>query len=236
MATFKVFRYNPSALVEPHFDSFEVPSSGTGMTVLEGLYYILENLDPSLAFRSACRAAICGSCAMHINGQYRLACRTRVEAFKGRPVVVQPMLHMKHEKDLVVDMDPFWEHFKAVKPYLIAASEEPEKEFRQSPRQRKKLDPWVDCILCGCCFSSCPFAGSDPNYLGPHSFVWALRFANDSRDTAKKERLGIVGNNEGVFRCHTVFNCQQVCPKSLDVTGAISKLKVKSIGLRLFGK
>ncbi len=236
MATFKVFRYDPSRGMEQRFDTFEVPSSGTGMTVLEGLYYILENLDPTLAFRSACRAAVCGSCAMHINGQYRLSCRTRVEAFKGKAVVVQPLLHLKLIKDLVVDMEPFWEHFKFVKPYLIAASESPEKEFLQSPKNRKRLDPWVDCILCGCCYSSCPVAATNPDYLGPHALLWALRFANDSRDKAKKERMALIGTNEGAFRCHTIFNCQQVCPKSLDPTGAIARLKMKSIGMRLFGR
>jgi len=225
MPQFSVFRYDPDAGTAPRFDTYAVPDI-KGMTVLEGLFYILEELDPSLAFRCSCREAVCGSCAMHINGQYRLACKTQVGALK-EPIVVRPLAHMPVIRDLVVDMTQFWANYRQIKPYLIPKETPPAKENLQTPEQRKKLDPHVDCILCAACYGSCPVASGDQNYLGPHALLKALRFVEDSRDGATSERLAIVAKDIGVFRCHTVFNCQKVCPRDLDPTGAISKLKIK---------
>ena len=222
---FKVFRYDPDDGREAHFQTFDVDAP-EGMTVLEGLYWILENKDASFAFRSSCREANCGSCAVHINGKYALACNTQVGKLKD-PITIRPLSHMQVQKDLVVDMKPFWDNYKVIKPYLIPKEEPPEKEYYQSVEDRKKIDHHIDCILCGACYGSCPVAQGDPKYLGPHALLKALRFVDDSRDGATEERLAMVADDSGVFRCHTIFNCQIVCPKDLNPTGAISKLKNK---------
>lgn len=225
MAKFSVFRYDPENGANPRFQDYDIPDV-KGMTVLEGLFYILEELDPTLAFRCSCREAVCGSCAMHINGKYTLACKTQISKLQ-QPITVRPLAHLPIIKDLVVDLTQFWENYKTIKPYLIPAEKPPEKEYLQSPEQRKKLDPHVDCILCAACYGSCPVSNGDPNYLGPHALLKALRFVEDSRDGARHERLAVVAKDVGVFRCHTIFNCQKVCPRDLDPTGAISKLKIK---------
>jgi succinate dehydrogenase / fumarate reductase iron-sulfur subunit len=234
MAIFKVFRYDPGIKDQAYFQTYELPDTKS-MTVLEGLYYILENFDATLAFRSSCREGVCGSCAMHINGQYRLACETQVSDM-GSEVTVRPLSHMKIIRDLVVDMDPFYAQYEAIKPYLIPNGEPPEREYKQSPKQRAKLDHLVDCILCGACYGSCPIVATDQQYLGPQALLKALRFVDDSRDGATDERLAYLATDFGVFRCHTIFNCQQVCPKDLDPTGAIGKLKMKSIWAKFTGK
>jgi succinate dehydrogenase iron-sulfur subunit len=235
MTQFRVLRFDPDKDEKPYFQKFELPDI-KGMTILEGLYYIMENLDPTLAFRSSCRAAICGSCAMHINGEYRLACETQIDAFKPHEIVIRPLAHMKLIRDLVVDMNPFFDNYDLIKPYLIPKEAPPEKEYVQSVEDRRKIDVHVDCILCGACYGSCPVAATDPNYLGPAALLKVLRFVEDSRDGATAERLAYVATDEGVFRCHTIFNCQQVCPKDLDPTGAIAKLKRKAIWYKLTGR
>lgn len=230
---FRVFRFDALEGGAPRFAEYVVPAE-RGMTVLDGLYHILERHDPSLAFRSACRAAVCGSCAMHINGQYRLACRTQIASL-GDTVTLRPLAHLPVLKDLVVDQEPFFAHYKAIRPYLIPKDPPPEKEYLQTEAERKRLDGVVDCLLCGACYGSCPVALSDPNYLGPHALLKALRFVADSRDGATRERLAFVASDEGIFRCHTIFNCQLVCPKDLDPTGAIARLKRAAIWDRLRG-
>ena len=222
---FKVFRYDPDDGRQAHFQTFDVDVP-KGMTVLEGLYWILENKDATFAFRSSCREAICGSCAVHINDKYGLACNTQVAKLKD-PITIRPLAHLPVKKDLVVDLKPFWDNYKRIKPYLIPRENPPEKEFIQSVEERRKIDHHIDCILCGACYGSCPVAFGDPKYLGPHALLKALRFVDDSRDGATDERLAMVATDSGVFRCHTIFNCQIVCPKDLNPTGAISKLKNK---------
>ncbi len=235
MARFRVFRFDPEKDQKPWFQNYDLPDV-KGMTVLEGLYYILENLDPTLAFRSSCRAAICGSCAMHINGQYRLACESQVDDFRPHEIVIRPLAHMAIERDLVVDMKPFYKNLELIKPYLIPRDKPGEREYIQSVEERKKLNVVTDCILCGACYGSCPVVATDERYLGPAALLKALRFVDDSRDGATAERLAYVSTDVGVFRCHTIFNCQQVCPKDLDPTGAIAKLKRKSIWYKLTGR
>ncbi len=234
MPIFSVFRYNPEDGSDAFFQEFEVPEK-KGMAVLEGLYYILENLDATLAFRSSCRQGVCGSCAMHINGQYRLACETQV-AKMGNFVRIRPLAHMTVIRDLVVDMEPFFRQYEAIKPYLIPAEEPGDREYIQSQKDRRRIDHYVDCILCGACYGSCPVVATDEKYLGPHALMKGLRFVDDSRDGAAYERLAYLSTDNGIFRCHTIFNCQQVCPKDLDPTGAIGKLKMKSVWAKLRGK
>jgi succinate dehydrogenase / fumarate reductase iron-sulfur subunit len=237
MTEFKVFRFDPEKDKVARFDAYTVPWE-KGMTVLEGLLFILDNFDNSPSFRSSCRAAVCGSCAMHINGKYRLACNTLIENLlkEGQgTVTIQPLAHLPVYKDLVVNMDNFFKHYEAIKPYLITDKAAPAKEFTQSPEDRRKIDGSIDCILCGACYGSCPVAGTNEEYLGPHSILKALRFYNDSRDTAGKERLALIGNNKGLFRCHSIFNCQMVCPKDLDPAGAIAQMKMKLVWQKFKG-
>jgi succinate dehydrogenase / fumarate reductase iron-sulfur subunit len=234
MPTFKVLRYDPKSGKQAYFQSYQLPAI-KGMTVLEGLYYILENLDSTLAFRSSCRQGVCGSCAMHIGDQYRLACETQASAI-GDTVVIRPLAHMKIIRDLVVDLDPFFRQYASIKPYLIPASEPPAREIKQSPKERAKIDPNVDCILCAACYGSCPVVATDEKYLGPQALLAALRYVADSRDGASGERLAYLATDYGIFRCHTIFNCQQVCPKKLDPTAAIAKLKMKALWAKFTGK
>ena len=231
--TFNVFRFDPDTDKEPRFQRYEVEAT-PGLTVLQGLLYIQAHLDPSLAFRVACRAAICGSCAMHINGQYRLACETQVEML-GSTITVRPLGHLKVIKDLVVEMKPFWDRYKEIKPYLIPgeSTSADGKEFIQSTDDRERLTNIIDCILCSCCYSSCPVVGTNPDYLGPAALLKANRFVRDSRDKAREERLLLAGGDRGVWRCHTVFSCQEVCPKDLNPTGSIAELKLAAIKAKL---
>ena len=231
--TFKIFRYDSSKDEPPRFQSFEVPGE-KGMTVLEGLIYIQNYLDGSLAFRSSCRAGVCGSCAMHINGIYRLACETQIFSLKSKTVTIRPMAHLKVIKDLFVDLKPFWEKYKLIKPYLIPGDPPPERERIQTPDERLRLEGLIDCILCGACYASCPVGETHPEYLGPAVLLKVNRFVQDSRDNAEEERLDAVSGFNGVFRCHTIFNCQEVCPKELDPTGSIADLKRK-IMVKKFG-
>ena len=227
---FQVFRFDPDKDKEPYFQKFEVPSVRKDLTILEGLYHIQQQFDDSIAFRSSCREGVCGSCALHINGKYRLACKTLISKLNSDIITIRPLSHMAILKDLFVDMRPFWEKYEYIKPYLIPGKPFPEKEEQiQSPEERAKIDVLVDCILCACCHSSCPVTASHEKYLGPMSFLNLDRFVSDTRDNAREERLALVNNEHGVWRCHTVFNCQEVCPKDLNPSGSIAHLKRKII-------
>ncbi len=236
---FNVFRFGPDQDSKPfqqvhsdqdkkpYFQKFQVPFARKDLTVLEGLFYIQEKLDDSLAFRSSCRSAVCGSCAMHINGKYRLACNTLVSSLETNKITIRPLGHLDIIKDLVVDLGPFWEKYESIKPYLISNDVPSEQERLQTHSERARLDGLIDCILCGCCYSSCMVTMTNDKYLGPAALLWANRFYADSRDEAKDERLAIVNVENGVWRCHTIFNCQQACPKDLNPAGSISNLKMK---------
>lgn len=225
---FKVFRFDPDTDKQPYFKEYTVPVT-FGMTVLEGLSYIQEYLDGSLVFRSSCRAGVCGSCGMHINGKYRLSCETQILALEADVITVKPIAHMKILKDLIVDLEPFWAKYRSIKPYLIPGDPNPEIERIQTQDDREDLVGMIDCILCGCCQGACTMTGTDEEYLGPAILFKADRFVRDSRDKALKERINLVGGDHGVWRCHTIYNCQVACPKQLDPTGAIADLKRKSI-------
>ncbi len=235
VATVNIFRYDPSTTDEAHYDSWQVPITGS-MTVLDLLFYILEHEDGSLAFRYACREAICGSCALYVNGTYRLACKTQLKDLKATEINISPLPHLKVIKDLVVDMDPFWEKYERIRPYLITRDDLPEKEFLQDPADRLKMDDMVDCILCGACYSSCPQCWTDPEYLGPAALVKMNRFTVDTRDQANQERTKIFDNEHGVWRCHTIFNCVEACPKDINQTYSIQHLKRRAVARRFGGK
>jgi succinate dehydrogenase / fumarate reductase iron-sulfur subunit len=228
---FKILRFDPSQNKIPFFQEFRVDKIRESMTVLDGLYFILNNIDGSLAFRSSCRAAVCGSCAMHINGRYRLACETQIS---GEHVTIRPLSHLPVIKDLVVDLSPFWAKYRKIKPYLIAKEPPSGREKPQSAAERENLNLIIDCILCSACYASCPMTDSDPDYLGPAAITKANRFVVDSRDSHQDERLLIAGDDHGIFRCHTAFNCSEVCPKKIDPAGSIAHLKRLFVSRRLF--
>jgi len=221
---------------EPRWEEYTVTYEGENLTVLEGLFYIQEKLDPSLSFRYCCRASICGSCAMYINGAYRLACQTNVKHMHVKEITVAPMPHLRVIKDVVVDMTDFFAKYEYIKPWLIRNSPDPEKEIIQSPKERKKIDMPVDCILCGCCYSSCPSAWGEENYLGPAALLKGFRFEVDSRDEANRERMPSWDNERGVYRCHTIMNCVEACPKELIPTEGIQWLKKAAVRRKLFRK
>lgn len=232
---FKVFRFDPDKDTKHRFDEFEVPFT-KGMTVLDGLNYIQENLDATLAYRSSCREGVCGSCAMHINGKYGLACEAQLMELPEK-ITVRPMAHLDIIKDMYVDMNPFWDKYKAIKPYLIPGNAEPvEGERLQTQDERSHLDIVVDCILCASCYAGCAVNGYDPKYLGPAALAKANRFYLDSRDSAAEERLSLVAGEHGAMRCHTMFNCQEVCPKEIDPTANIANLKRNLVAKQLSGK
>jgi succinate dehydrogenase/fumarate reductase iron-sulfur protein len=231
MFTFKIQRFDPEVDRAPHFDTFKVEIAGS-MSVLEALFYILENLDGTLSFRYSCRGAVCGSCAMYINGRNRLACQTLIKTLRTRVITVSPLPHQPIIKDLVVEMDRFFEKYERIKPYLTNNSAPPLKERLQSIKQRARIDEMINCILCGACYSACSLAATDAEFLGPAALTKAYRFLADSRDSAQKERLAEVKGEHGAYRCHTLFNCGEVCPKKIVPTYSIQKLK----GAALRGK
>ncbi|HEY5168697.1 MAG TPA: succinate dehydrogenase iron-sulfur subunit [Thermoleophilia bacterium] len=235
--TFHIKRYDPArdAKGTSRVDAFEIPYE-TSLTVLEGLFHVQEKLDGSLSFRYCCRASICGSCAMYINGRYRLACQTNVVHLHTDEVHVQSLPHLPLVKDLVCDMDDFFAKYEYVQPWLMRSSQAPAKEILQSPADRHKLNMPIDCILCGACYSSCPSVWTEDNYLGPAALLKAYRFEVDSRDEARKERLPRWDNERGAYRCHTIANCIEACPKELSPTEGIQWLKMAAVRRRLFGR
>lgn len=222
--TFKIFRFDPDTDKSHHFDEFQI-SVTKGMTVLDGLYEIQNNLDPSLTFRSSCREGVCGSCAMHISGSYSLACETQIIPLKKKIITIRPLSHLPIIRDLVVDFSLFWKKYKLIKPYLIPGESAGEKERFQSPAERINLDVIVDCILCASCYSSCMLTDTDPEYIGPAALTKICRFINDGRDSDKERRLTVASDEHGVARCHTMYNCKEACPKEINPTKWIAKLK-----------
>ncbi len=229
-----IYRRDPDLDTAPRYQKYEIENK-PGLTVLMSLYQLLENEDKTLAFRASCRSAVCGSCGMHINGKNRLACETQLSTLGGE-VWIEPLPHLPVLKDLVVDMTTFWDKYEKVRPYLITATKNPEKERLQSPAERKKIDEFIDCILCACCHSACSLDWWDKDYLGPAALGKMYRFVADSRDEAEIERLSIVAREEGVFRCHTLFNCTEECPKKISPTFAIQEMKKRIIVNKLTGK
>jgi succinate dehydrogenase / fumarate reductase, iron-sulfur subunit len=231
--TLKIYRRDPDLDKAPRHQAYRIELQ-PGLTVLMALYHVLENVDKTIAFRASCRSAVCGSCGMQINGRNRLACETQLSTL-GDEVWIEPLPHLPVLKDLVVDMTTFWDKYARVRPYLIAAKN-PERERLQSPAERKRLDEFIDCILCACCHSSCSLDWWDKEYLGPAALAKMYRFMIDSRDEGEIERLKMVADEEGVFRCHTLFNCTEECPKQISPTQAIQMMKKRILFYKLAGK
>lgn len=237
--TFKVQRYDPENGSAPHWQEFTVPSS-RGMTVLDGLLYIKENLDGTLAFRTSCRMGICGSCGMLINNYPHLACHTQIEEFNSNTLTIKSLPNMPIIKDLVADLTPMFDNHKLVKPYIIRQdteeTENPTAEFGQLPQELNAFLQFTYCIKCGICVSACPTSASDKLFLGPQALAQCYRYCADSRDDGQQERFSVVDADHGVWRCHLAGACSEACPKGLDPALAIQLLKrrlaTQALGLR----
>ena len=229
----RVFRYDPDVeeKQEPRFDTFHVPFE-KGMTVLDALMYARDTYDSSLTFRHSCRQAVCGSDAMFVNGGQKLACKTQIGELT-EPIRVEPLPHAEVRKDLVVDMEHFYDQMEAVEPYF-QTNEYPDGELeeqRQSRENREKVKMSTRCIWCGACMSSCNVAAGDNEYLGPAAINKAYRFAMDEREgeEVKQKRLEIIEQEHGVWRCQTQFSCTEVCPKDIPLTEHIQELKREAV-------
>ena len=193
--------------------------------VLDALHKIKWEQDGSLTFRRSCAHGVCGSDAVRINGRNRLACKTLIKDLDiNSTITVEPIKGLPVEKDLVVDMNPFYQAYRDINPFLVA-NDKPEKERLQSPEDRARYDDTTKCILCAACTTSCPVFWTDGQYFGPAAIVNAHRFIFDSRDQEAEVRLDILNDKEGVWRCRTTFNCTEACPRGIEVTKAIAEVK-----------
>jgi len=222
--TLRIFRYNPEKDKKPHYETYQVEADPTDR-VLDLLEYIKGHRDGTLSFRRSCAHGICGSDAMRINGRNYLACKVLVKEFGGARITVEPLLGLRVIKDLIVDMEPFFEHYRSVMPYFVNDEPPPEGERLQSIKQRERFDDTTKCILCAACTTSCPSFWANDRYVGPAAIVNAHRFIFDSRDRAAAERLKLLSGQFGVYRCHTIFNCTLACPRDIQITKAIGEIK-----------
>ncbi len=219
----KILRFDPEKDKKAHFEAYEVEADPLDR-VLDVLNKIKWYQDGALTFRRSCAHGVCGSDAMRINGRNRLACKELVGDV-GKKITVEPMLGFRILKDLVVDMEPFFDKYKSIKPYLINYDEVPSIERYQSAEDQKIFDETTKCILCGACSGSCPPYWSNSEFIGPAAIVNAHRFIFDSRDQGADERLAVMSQGEGVFRCRTIYNCTDACPRGIPVTKAIEQIK-----------
>jgi len=221
---FKIQRYNPEKDKKPYLQEYVLETITPGMMLRDALIE-LKTTDESLTFRHSCGEGVCGSDALNINGTNGLGCLTAIADLK-EPIVVRSVPGMPIIRDLVVDMSQFFHHYRAVKPYLTVHDPMPEVELHQTPEQRDKLDGLYECILCGCCTTACPSFWWNPDkFRGPAALLQSYRFLADSRDQATDERLQELDGPYRMFRCHTIMNCVSVCPKGLNPTDAIHKIK-----------
>lgn len=254
MTTFKIQRYDPSRDQKPYFRAYEVPVE-TGMTILDCLFFIKENLDATVSFRASCRMGICGSCAIYINGRSRLACETQAKSLRATTIEIRPLPNYELIKDLVVDLTPLFQKHRAVKPWIIAEETghdpggyqhtghnhdghphsghgQPAGEHLQRPGQLEQYLQFAYCLKCGICLSACPTMATDQEFLGPQALAQAFRYNSDTRDEGGKERLRITDTLHGLWRCHMAGACAEACPKGVDPALAIQLMKQEAI----FGK
>ncbi|AMK78276.1 MULTISPECIES: succinate dehydrogenase iron-sulfur subunit [Methylomonas] len=223
---FEVYRWDPDSGENPRIDTYEIDMDQCGPMVLDAILKIKNEIDSSLTFRRSCREGVCGSCAMNINGKNTLACTKAISDYKGT-VKIFPLPHMSVVKDLVADMTHFFEQYTSIKPWLTTESEAPaEAERLQSREDRAKLDGLYECVLCACCSTSCPsYWWNSDKYLGPAILLQAYRWLADSRDENDKERLDELDESFKLYRCHTIMNCTDTCPKGLNPAKAIAEIK-----------
>ncbi len=226
--TFKILRYNPETDKAPSVKSYTVPVI-KGMTVLDGLHWIKENVDSTLAWRSSCRMGVCGSCAMFINGLPRLACNNQIVHLDSDVINIKPLPNYDIIRDLVPDLEGFFQKHRSVKPYLIRKDveelESPTGEYFQSPEELTNYIQFAYCIKCGLCLAACPTVATDDKYLGPQALAQAWRYIADTRDDGSKEREEEIFSGHGAWRCHFAGACSEVCPKGVDPAFAIQLLK-----------
>ncbi len=225
MIVVEIYRYNPEQDKQPSMQSFEVPVEKTGMKLLDALNYIKWNLDGTLTYRRSCGEGVCGSDGMNINGVNGLACITPIEGLK-QPIKVRPLPSMEVIRDLVVDTTHFFDQYRQIKPWLQSKRPTPEHERLQTPAERAELDGSYECIMCGCCTTSCPsWWWNGDRFMGPAVLLQADRWIKDSRDEATGERLDQLEDAFKLYRCHQIMNCMEACPKGLNPTAAINHIK-----------
>jgi len=225
---FRILRFDPQKDETPYFQEFEYESSSKD-AVLDALLNIRENLDPTLSFRHSCREAVCGSCGMVINGRITLACRTILESLKDKLVIIEPLPNLEIQKDLMVDLTPFWQALREVEPYLQPAESHPPKGYRIDAKQMEKIYQFINCILCGCCYSACPVVARGQGYFGPAALAKLYRFVRDPRDLRPFSQWEKIDKPQGIWGCDTVFRCHDVCPKDVRPADGIEGLRRKLI-------
>ncbi len=229
--TVKIRRYNPDTDDAPHWETYEAPADPMD-SALKLLNHIKWHVDGTLTFRKSCAHGICGSDAMQINGENKLACSILVNDLvkrDGGTISFAPMPGSPVIKDLVVDQTDFFRKYRDVMPWLVTKGPEPEREWEQSPEDFALIEDATKCIMCGACTHSCPSTWADPDYLGPAAMVKAYRYTFDTRDSGADERLETVDHGDGLWKCYTIFNCVEACPKDIDITRWLSALKRRAV-------
>jgi succinate dehydrogenase / fumarate reductase, iron-sulfur subunit len=222
--TLKILRYNPEVDSKPHFETYTVEQEPNDR-VLDAMNSVKWYHDGSLTYRRSCAHGVCGSDAMRINGRNRLACKLLIQDV-GTSITLEPLLGFRVIKDLVVDMEPFFASYRAIKPFLINDDQPPAgRERLQSPEDRDRIDDTSKCILCAACTTACPITWTNEEFIGPAAIVQAHRFIYDSRDHGADQRLAVLNDKSGVWRCRTIFNCTDACPREIKITRAIEQVK-----------
>jgi succinate dehydrogenase / fumarate reductase iron-sulfur subunit len=230
---YRIYRWNADDGENPTIDTYYVDPADCAPMVLDGLIWIKNKVDPTLTFRRSCREGVCGSCAMNIDGTNTLACTKAMDEVKG-PIFVYPLPHLPVVKDLVPDLTTFYAQLRSIDPWLETKTPQPEKEWRQSHDDRAKLDGLYECVLCACCSASCPsYWWNGERYLGPAVLLQAYRWLIDSRDETTGDRLDNLEDPFRLYRCHTILNCTQTCPKGLNPAKAIAEIKQMMVERRV---
>ncbi len=232
LLSMKIRRFQKDKNPQQWLETFQVETR-KGMNLLEALFRIQDEQDGTLSFRYSCRGAVCGSCAMRVNGKDVLACRTHVEDLLDKPALIEPLPFFPVIRDLIVDLSVFFDHYRKIEPYLQGKPISPQEEYPMEEERRKEIDLYVNCILCGICFGTCPAFEKDREFLGPAILAKAFRFLADPRDIRKDKILEAVNSQRGIWGCKTVFNCVKVCPKQVPPTYGILKMRRKILGYRL---
>jgi succinate dehydrogenase / fumarate reductase iron-sulfur subunit len=232
LLTLRITRYQKEKDPPQWLETFHVEIR-KGMNLLEALLKIQDEQDGTLAFRYSCRGAVCGSCAMQVNGKVILACRIHVEDLLAKPVLIAPLPYFPVIRDLIVDLSAFFEHYRKIDPYLQGKPVSPKSEYLMDENNRKQIDPYIQCILCGICFGVCPAFNRDDQFLGPAMLAKVYRFSKDPRDRRGEKILEKVNNQTGVWACNTVFQCVKACPKEVPPTYAIVTMRRKILRNRI---
>ena len=226
--TFRIFRFDPQVDETPYFQDFFYETDEK-VSVLEALMDIRNERDCSISMRYSCRESICGACAMVINGEFNLACRVEIHTLKSPLVVVEPLPNLEIQKDLVVDMAPFWRALSRVEPYLYSAGDTGEEKHMIEEEVMDEIYQYINCIMCGCCYSVCSVVTRDNRYLGPAAMAKLYRFVKDPRDKRPLSNLSRINNDQGLWGCDTIFRCNEVCPKNVRPADGIIGLRKKLV-------